>query len=398
MQSEQLNKALGYKKFSGARSRVLIFNTGYLVVRDVIDAAEDLGWEVKVLDTPAKGLAQNSFIADLITAVVRHQPDFLFTINHLGFDEKGILAELLARFSIPCASWFVDHPLPILGGSTGCATSFVKAFCFERTALDWLAQRSFEDPVYLPTASNGRYYHPRHIGQERIDRLAWPLTFAGNSWWIKAREEPPIWARRSVKELRRKFQLDRTFVKNRLASVLPRAKIKLKDPRQRYFVAGVALAESSMQTRGRFAQALQPLGLRIHGDPYWEKLAPGVDQQPFLSYEEDLPALFAGSAVNANVTAEQMPTAVNQRVWDVPAVGGFLLTDAQEDAQEFFEEDKEMAIYSDLEEAVDKARFYLAHPELTRGMAQRALEKVERHHRFTHRLERVAEAMRARYS
>lgn len=43
-----------------------------------------------------------------------------------------------------------------------------------------------------------------------------------------------------------------------------------------------------------------------------------------------------------NNPAAQMPTALNQRVWDVPGVCGFLITDAQEDALEFFEEDVDM--------------------------------------------------------
>ena len=366
------------------------------MVRDVIDAAEDLGWPAVALPTQREGTGSGEFVGQLLTALVTHRPDFVLTINHLGFDEEGALARLLDRYEIPTASWFVDHPLGILGGAPGNVTTCCQVFCFERTALPWLARMGFQDPVFLPTASNHRYYHPSAIDRDRAEALAWPLTFAGNSWWIKARQEPADWVLEGVKALRRLHDVNRRTLdglEQKLDRV-PLPRMKSGRERARYSVAATALAEASMECRGAMARALQPLGLRVHGDPAWEKLAPGIEVHPYLDYERDLPAMFRASAVNANVTAEQMPTAVNQRVWDVPGVRSFLLTDAQEDALEFFDEDHEIVVYRDLEEAVDKARYYLEHQQARQAIAARAHEKVERAHRFTHRLRRIAQVMR----
>jgi len=44
MDDARLRAALGYLKFK-REPRVLIFDTGYLVVGDALDAAEDLGWK-----------------------------------------------------------------------------------------------------------------------------------------------------------------------------------------------------------------------------------------------------------------------------------------------------------------------------------------------------------------
>ena len=395
MDDRILQKALGYRRFSG-QVRTLILDTGYLMVRDVVDAAEDLGWQATTLPTRRHGTGSGEFVGRLLTALVTSRPDFILTINHLGFDEQGVLAQLLDRYQIPTASWFVDHPLAILGGAPGNITGHCKVFCFERTALPWLSSMGYLDPVYLPTASNRRYYHPAVIDRHRAEALAWPLTFVGNSWWIKARQEPAAWIRQGVKTLRSLHQINRRTLDGmeQMLDQVPLSGVDDGQPRACYAVAAAALAEASMERRGRLARALQPLGLRVHGDAGWQELAPGVDLKPYLSYELEMPALLSTCAVNTNVTAEQMPTAVNQRVWDVPGVRSFLLTDAQEDALRFFREDHEVVVYRDFEEAADKARYYLEHEAQRREIAGRAHQIVERNHRFTHRLRRLAEVMR----
>ncbi|MCP4676495.1 MAG: glycosyltransferase [Deltaproteobacteria bacterium] len=396
MRDEQLKAALGYRRFTGA-PRVLVFDTGYLTVSDVVDGATDLGWSVSTLETKAKGSAEGDFVANLLKALVLQKPDFVLTINHLGFDEQGILAGLLARYEIPTASWFVDHPLPIIGGANRNATPHTQVFCFERTALSWIGSQGYADPVYLPTGSNQRHFHPDRIDRARAQDLASELAFVGNSWWTKARVEPSEKMRKAARAIGRKIHVCKQTLAGDFAGMLENVDVPVNVSRARYLAAQIALAEASMETRGRFARALMPAGLRIHGDPHWARLAPGIDLRPGIDYKAGLPALFAGTFVNANVTAEQMPTAVNQRVWDVPATGAFLLTDAQEDALELFDEDSEIVVYRDFEEAADKAKYYIDHRELRDAIAARAFSKVERAHRITHRLEDLARVMQQRF-
>ncbi len=392
MAESQLNRALGYRRF-GETPRVLLLDSDYLVVADVGDAVEDLGWALGRLPTPRRGDDASGFIRQLLEALVAFRPDYVLTVNHLGFDEDGALAGLLHRFRIPSASWFVDHPLPVLGGAEGNATPSTQIFCFERQALGWLADQGYEKPAYLPTASNARYFAPSKLDHELIARLRHELTFAGNSWVTKARLEPPPWARKAGKPL---------FSARGVQQVLAdrfrgRLKGKPMPPRGAYEVAKVVLAEVSVTRRQRLARSLAREGLRIHGDPHWRDLAPEVEIAPFLDYRSELPALFAASAINVNVTAAQMPTAVNQRVFDVPAVGGFLLTDAQEDALELFDEDDALVVYRSPEELIDKVRYYARREGEREAIASRARELVERYHRYTHRLQLIDETMRARF-
>jgi spore maturation protein CgeB len=394
MGDERLRAALGYPRFRGT-PRVLVFRAKYLVIGDVLDAARDLGWAVAELPVKIRGEGEKKLVAELLTALVAHRPDFVVTVNFLGFDERGVLAGLLAEYGIPLAAWFVDHPLPILGGADENATSTCQVFCFERTALPWLESRGYEAPVFLPTGSNRRCFNPEVAARLGARFESTALSFAGSSWWTKARTEPSALARRAAKEVSAKGPVDRKL----LAAGVPEWVDAASRGPDRSAFAGlqVALAESSMRTRGEFVRALKPLGLRLFGDPDWKRVVPGVRVEKYLQYETELPALFAGCGVNANVTAEQMPTAVNQRVWDVPGAGGFLLTDAQEDALDAFEPDAEMAFYATPEEAADKARYFMAHEGERRAAAARAFDKVEAAHRATHRMQRMYDVMRARF-
>lgn len=390
MDDARLRAALGYLKFK-REPRVLIFDTGYLVVGDALDAAEDLGWKVARLPAQKKGSGNNQFIAELLTTLVTQQPDFVFKINHMGFDEAGVLASLLERYAIPTASWFVDHPMPILGGANKNAASNLQLFCFERTAFSWLSKNGYGNPVFLPTGANGRFFNIGKINPAQITRFRFPLSFAGNSWWLKARVEPSKQVRKAAKELWHKQKITRLTLVESCEKLLENGDRKL------FAAAQVALAEASMDTRKQFIDRFSKLNVKLFGDKYWEKVSPGVKVSPYLDYHAELPALFVGSNVNLNVTAEHMPTAVNQRVWDVPAVGGFLLTDTQEDALNVFIDGESMAFYTSLDEAVSKAKFYLAHAEIRARISQKGAAIIHQSHLMTHRLQYMYNVMKKRF-
>ena len=95
---------------------------------------------------------------------------------------------------------------------------------------------------------------------------------------------------------------------------------------------------------------------------------------PQLNYYKELPFFYNACTVNFNATSIQMGKAVNQRVFDVPACGAFLLTDHQESVEGLFEVGKEVVTYKDRGEIADLARFYLgmATPgRLSRGRGAR---------------------------
>ena len=95
-----------------------------------------------------------------------------------------------------------------------------------------------------------------------------------------------------------------------------------------------------------------PFAPLIVGDEAWKQLLPreGTDWRWHheLSYYDDLPGFYSCSDVNFNCTSKQMKGAVNQRVFDVPAAGAFLVTDHRAQIEDLFSVGSEVVCYNDV--------------------------------------------------
>ena len=102
--------------------------------------------------------------------------------------------------------------------------------------------------------------------------------------------------------------------------------------------------------------------------------------------------------MNINYTSFQMRTAVNQRVFDVPACGGFLLSDRQEDMERFFEVGREAVCFCCEEEAASLAAHYLANEGERKRIAEAGRRRVLAEHTYEKRMAALVAEMRERFS
>ncbi len=398
MTSSVLAQALGYRKFPAGRSpRLLLMEADYYVVADVADAALELGWEVHTLPLVASGQGDADFLQRLLRTLVDVKPDFLLSINGFGFDEDGTLAGLLEDLDLPLAIWFVDHPLMILGGAPGNARSNAQVFCLERTALPWLADFGFEEPRYLPTAANPNVFRSGGPKAAIAGGLEARAVFVGGSWWPRARTRPDAATLQRARVLASDPSAQgAAFLTETLPALA--AEEARRGERSSVRAGSVALAEASLRARGELLQALLPLGPVVHGDEHWAELVPGLAPRRSVDPRTELPAIFATSGVNLNVTAAQLPTGVNQRVWEVPAAGGFLLTDARDDVLLHFDEGTSCVCWRTPEEARELTERWLSDPAGRARIAAAAQARVDAEHRTHHRLLTIERRMRARFA
>jgi len=104
----------------------------------------------RVLDYKKFSSEKNEFIKRLIWALINFKPDFLLTINHFGFDEEGKLTELLTKFKIPFASWFVDNPFFILKNYPKQISCYLFIFLWDKSYRKILQKNGFENIAILP--------------------------------------------------------------------------------------------------------------------------------------------------------------------------------------------------------------------------------------------------------
>ena len=80
---------------------------------------------------------------------------------------------------------------------------------------------------------------------------------------------------------------------------------------------------------------------------------------------------------------------VNPRTFEIAACGGFQLVDDRAAVRELFEVDKEIVLFSTVEEAIDKANFYLLKEDIRKKIASAGREKTLKKHTYQARLASV---------
>jgi len=133
--------------------------------------------------------------------------------------------------------------------------------------------------------------------------------------------------------------------------------------------------------RAQFVSQLVDLPLELYGK--WGKYARA---SPALrrcvkargAWGEALLRLYNTAKVVLNVTNWDPAryVALNQRVFDVPATGAFLLTDYSPELEEHYRIGEEIACFASAEELADKARYYLAHDAERETVARRGYAKA----------------------
>ena len=108
-----------------------------------------------------------------------------------------------------------------------------------------------------------------------------------------------------------------------------------------------------------------------------------------VDYMKEMPYVFKCSKINLNITMRSIESGIPQRCIDVMGCHSFLLTNYQEDLFEEFKEGKSVVTYRSLEEAVDKADFYLRHDTLRNKIADNAYKIVKNNFSYRSQLSKI---------
>ena len=393
---------LRHQRFTGAERRVLLFDCGYLLTREVAAALEGLGHAVHRLHftslTPVGQL-----MADLVGAIASFRPDFCLTINHLGFDEGGEIARFLDAIRLPAASWFVDSPDLIVKGFDRNVTPHTSLFIWDQSYFDSMLQSGFESVTYLPLGTDPDLFRLIPRTAPELAGFSARVGFVGNSMTVPLQDsldkiDPALHPLAEI--LGRRMSTMRGRFGQVMAELEPgeRQLVSRLNTREQLDFEKAVTWQATLLYRLGCIDRLRDFRPVIHGDKGWRSLLSGeFTLRPPLTYYHDLPFFYNACTVNFNATSLQMGTAVNQRLFDCPLCGGFLLTDHQEAIEGLFEVGTEVITYREEEEITDLVRFYLENNTARERIAAKGRERVLAQHTYHHRLRTLIETMEQRY-
>lgn len=395
--------AFDYPRFKGD-PRILIVGSDYFLVPELINTCKREGVEHHVVMLTEALENPELFIPALMDAAESFRPDFVLTINHAGVDPAGALLNELERVRIPLASWYVDNPLLALFLFENGQSEWSTVFSYDRETVAPLRQQGFPHVEYLPLATDPTFFHP---GVARGEGM--PISFVGDSKSELVAErlrtgQFPMELMMGFKELAQEFmetaepELDAFMARTRpeMLGVLQ----GLPDVQANWF-RSMIVHEACRRYRLACINAVMELGPVIAGDNGWQTMLRGEENwqhHPVVDYYTELPSFYASSRINLNATSPQMKGAANQRIFDVPACGAFLLTDHGNQLDDLFEVGTELACFDSPEELKEKALFYLNNPVEREKIVAAAQRRVLAEHTYSHRLNGIVDSMRRRYS
>ncbi|XPV76092.1 MAG: CgeB family protein [Desulfovibrio sp.] len=374
-------------------------------------ACEQLGYPLRRLAL-ADGVGAGKFLQDILKALQSFRPDMVLVLNHTGVDSGGVLLSILKKVGVPLASWFVDSPELTLGGREQLAGEGVCLFCWDKGAVPFLKEAGCKHTHYLPLATDPALFRPikdRNGGAQFPEQLDGKVLFVGNSWvsnvqsclsqlergvFLQSEELSSVWKSAAESICSSKFPHVQQGVECCCPEEWP-AYMRLSGEDKRTFDQLVIFQASRLWR----IKCVGKLGKDtiIMGDSHWkEELQQGFAREHMqycssVPYDE-LPQWYGRAAINFNCTSLQMHTAVNQRVFDVPACGGFLLTDSRQELSELFAED-EVVTYDCESEIPGKVQYWLENPEERKQVVKKARKRILEEHTYVHRLRDMVQIM-----
>lgn len=391
-----------YPKFQNVKPKVLFFNRPYFLTDEILSALDRLEISYRTVDIGLGETVRDGFVEDLLKTVVEFKPDFALTVNHFGVDREGKLTDLLLKLKLPLASWFVDNPHLVLYRYTDISPEMTAIFTYDAGNLSIMHEKGYSHVFYLPLATDPHRFKVGIVGKN-----SWrsKVSFVGNSMADAvaktfADAKLPANISDKYKLLATEFSesedisVEAYFKKNH-PQILKTIEGFATDEQKLSFEALITW-EATRQYRLSCIKAVLDFNPLIVGDCGWYVLLDnkGWRYLSSLDYYTDLPAFYPMSEVSFNCTSRQMKGAVNQRIFDVPACGGFVLTDYREQMENLFEPEREIISYRDISEIPQMLERCIKDKNMREKVSAAARKRILSEHTYEHRMVSLIDKMR----
>lgn len=256
--------------------------------------------------------------------------DLFFAINGDCMDDAGVIARDLMALKKPVVLWYVDDPFNpyapwnITRRLGGAAVEYEKliVFAIDEGFVEQLKSRGYRNAFYLPHAVNPEW------AAENVppaDPPAAPITFVGNldldnlerfEGMLAGFPEPAA-------------KLARSYVDARLSDYCLSWEDFATDPVPEE-VPHIARRLATIRCKIHAIELLEKLGVNVYGFEDWKRVLKNPESyKGHVPYYAGLASVYRTSFLTLNLSHAQLPRGCNQRVLDVPACGGALVTDSR---------------------------------------------------------------------
>ena len=377
--------------------KILYVKSDALWMPGIMFALDKMGHEIMIYPDSVEELQDNEELERQLEVLIkREKVDFVLTIV---FSRE--VARVTNRLGIQYVTWCVDSPsFHAWVPETGYDNCYVFYFDYQEYEL---RKKSGQNNAYhLPLAADLIWNGQLVITDEDIKKYSCNMSFVGGMYtknlynhFIDLFSED---IRDAFSDIIEKSALvwdgqDRLNIPSELVSTVRQKYPQIFSPfdiSDEYYLKTCLLGQKLTQVERTLLMDLLAQQYDIHLYTRDAEMVPeGVRRFPAVNLIQETPKVYYSSKINLNITLRSIAGGVPARVFDVMSVGGFLLSNWQEEIPELFVEDKEIVTYKTPEELVDKADYYLRHENERVRIAINGYQKVKTQHTYEHRLAKI---------
>ena len=323
------------------------------------------------------------------------------------------VAEAAHLRDIPYICWPYDSPQEAFYRKEALYDTNI-VFCFDRKMMERLDKRGVKNLFYEPLAANMHMAELADLSEENLLRYASDISFVGNFYADKKRKEAFTQIREGLpwvyNEIEKNInEAEGDFAKSdRIFGKISKDIIKwiiensgevrnIEDPEDAGFIMQCYMFARELAEREGIG-ALRELGKAGHvkvytSEPDKTSIADltGAEILDKVSYDSEMPLIFAASKINLNITVPGIESGIPQRVFDILGMGGLCLTNWQPEMEELFDTSKELAVAKDYGELREKAEFYLKNEKARLEMSLAGYLKVKECYTYPKAMKRILE-------
>ena len=388
---------------------IIYFETVEIQIKDIPQVLSNLGFAVQSVNLQITMEKFQREVCDKVIDVLKQKKaDYA-----ISYDFVPTIAQACLEANIPYISWVYDDPQQEL------YTQYVHypsnyIFVFDRQQQRRLEQIGIRNVYHMPLAIYGDkvkqalQQDEKYTGQYEAD-----IAFVGQLYHNDSLEHFVEQAASNVQTEMRE-SIERCFLtwdgQNGMHggmsdscvqyfSKIGGHKVERMYPyctEQFYYEAAVL---SRMLASRERAAVLNALAEKYDVNFYtFDKDVKGLNERvkvrPGAKYDTEVSHVYRQSKINLNITLHCIETGISQRVFDVMAAGGFLLSNYQEELEELFVPGEDLIIYHNMEELQYYVAYYLEHEEERQRIAKNGQAKVLELHDFHTRMSQVLDIVK----
>ena len=310
---------------------------------------------------------------------------------------RANLLKICNQFRIPLAIWHFDAPYRYFLPENIQHYRYVYHFCMDHYYVDLMLKAGYQKVTYLPVGTTPNIFRP--LKERRADLKAEVGIVANLS--IGKAHALWDWVMNNWEGSNEDYQLIKaliTIAANEGIDIPTTIQLfdkKGLDLRLILYIIKFVETIANQERRKKPALALRDfVDLKVVGED-WGFVGMYQHQiHPRIGYYDELPIFYSSVMINLNVSHPQVKCGLNQRFFDVPACGGLLISDWNDEIDKIFIQGEEIIIYTDIRELREIVRYYLDHGDEREAIAQAAREKVLAHHTMKNRIERLIQTLK----